>query len=71
MRRDAAQMTRGIGGAAGGTSAFDPEGSRSEGRTATQCAGRAPAVTRAEGDGMSHQPSTQADRGTIIRGDHS
>lgn len=23
---DAAQMTRGIGGAAGGTSAFDPEG---------------------------------------------
>jgi hypothetical protein len=70
MRCDAVQMTRGIGGAAGGTSAFDPEGSRSERLTARRCAGRAPVVARAAGEGMTHQPSTQADRDTILRGDH-
>jgi hypothetical protein len=70
MRCDAAQMTRDIEGAACGTSAFDLEGSRNEGLTATQCTGRAPAVARAAGEGMTHQPRTQADRDTIIRGEH-
>jgi hypothetical protein len=70
MRCYAARMTRGIGGEEWGTSAFDPAGSLSEGLIATRCAGRAPAGARAAGDGMPHQPSTQADRDAIIRGEH-
>jgi hypothetical protein len=69
MRCDAAQMTRGIGGAACGTSAFDPGG-----HTARDARPRGAQVGhlqgRAAGEGMTPQPSTQADRGTIIRGEH-